>query len=139
MYFILTSLILAIAQGISISHKAIINRTGKAFWVRTKPQIHFNDSEPGQAILYFPNWQIVDMLTGESGFIDESDIVSLEIKATLPRYNHASENIESDLHDIKYGRGNNNWNFKKNNIAIWVFNNVKSNEELKLKIKKLNF
>lgn len=91
---------LAIAQGISISHKAIINRTGKAFWVRTKPQIHFNDSEPGQAILYFPNWQIVDMLTGESGFIDESDIVSLEIKATLPRYNHASENIESDLHTL---------------------------------------
>ena len=91
---------LAIAQGISISHKAIINRTGKAFWVRTKPQIHFNDSEPGQAILYFPNWQIVDMLTGESGFIDERDIVSLEIKATLPRYNHASENIESDLHTL---------------------------------------
>ena len=91
---------LAIAQGISISHKAIINRTGKAFWVRTKPQIHFNDSEPGQAILYFPNWQIVDMLTGESGFIDESDIINLEIKATLPRYDQASENIESDLHTL---------------------------------------
>lgn len=91
---------LAITQGISISHKAIINRTGKAFWVRTKPQIHFNDSEPGQAILYFPNWQIVDMLTGESGFIDESDIINLEIKATLPRYDQASENIESDLHTL---------------------------------------
>lgn len=91
---------LAIAQGISISHKAIINRTGKAFWVKTSPQIHFNDSEPGQAILYFPNWWIVDMLTGESGFIDESDIVSLEIKATLPRYNQATENIESDLHTL---------------------------------------
>ena len=91
---------LAIAQGISISHKAIINRTGKAFGVKTSPQIHFNDSEPGQAILYFPNWRIVDMLTGESGFIDESDIVSLEIKATLPRYDQATENIESDLHTL---------------------------------------
>ena len=91
---------LAIAQGISISHKAIINRTGKAFWVKTSPQIHFNDSEPGQAILYFPNWQIVDTLTGESGPIDERDIVSLEIKATLPRHDHASENIESDLHTL---------------------------------------
>ena len=91
---------LTIAKRISISHKAIINRTGKAFWVKTSPQIHFNDSEPGQAILYFPNWRIVDMLTGESGFIDESDIVSLEIKATLPRYDQASENIESDLHTL---------------------------------------
>ena len=91
---------LAIAQGISISHKAIINRTGKAFRVKTSPQIHFNDSEPGQAILYFPNWQIVDTLTGESGPIDERDIVSLEIKATLPRHDHASENIESDLHTL---------------------------------------
>lgn len=91
---------LAIAQEISISHKAIINRTGKAFRVKTSPQIHFNDSEPGQAILYFPNWQIVDTLTGESGPIDERDIVSLEIKATLPRHDHASENIESDLHTL---------------------------------------
>lgn len=91
---------LAIAQGISISHKAIINRTGNAFKVKTSPQIHFNDSEPGQAILYFPNWQIVDTLTGESGPIDERDIVSLEIKATLPRHDHASENIESDLHTL---------------------------------------
>ena len=91
---------LTIAKRISTSHKAIINRTGKAFWVKTSPQIHFNDSEPGQAILYFPNWRIVDMLTGESGFIDESDIVSLEIKATLPRYDQASENIESDLHTL---------------------------------------
>ena len=91
---------LAIAQGISISHKAIINRTGNAFRVKTSPQIHFNDSEPGQAILYFPNWQIVDTLTGESGPIDERDIVSLEIKATLPRHDHASENIESDLHTL---------------------------------------
>lgn len=91
---------LTIAKRISISHKAIINRTGKAFWVKTSPQIHFNDSEPGQAILYFPNWRIVDMLTGESGFIDESDIVNLEIKATLPRYDQASENIESDLHTL---------------------------------------
>ena len=91
---------LAIAQGISISHKAIINRTGNAFKVKTSPQIHFNDSKPGQAILYFPNWQIVDTLTGESGPIDERDIVSLEIKATLPRHDHASENIESDLHTL---------------------------------------
>ncbi len=91
---------LAIAQGISISHKAIINRTGKAFTVKTSPQIHFNDSEPGQAILYFPNWQIVDTLTGESGPIDERDIVGLEIKATLPRYNQSSANIESDLHTL---------------------------------------
>ena len=91
---------LAIAQGISISHKVIINRTGNAFKVKTSPQIHFNDSEPGQAILYFPNWQIVDTLTGESGPIDERDIVSLEIKATLPRHDHASENIESDLHTL---------------------------------------
>lgn len=40
------------------------------------------------------------MLTGESGFIDESDIINLEIKATLPRYDQASENIESDLHTL---------------------------------------
>ena len=42
----------------------------------------------------------LDTLTGESGPIDERDIVSLEIKATLPRHDHASENIESDLHTL---------------------------------------
>ncbi len=82
-----------IAQAIKVEHKQIVNTRYNYFPVLSSPSILFNDNEQGQAVLYFRDWYIQDTVTNETGWIAPSDIVSLEIKVTLPRYTHATESM----------------------------------------------